>query len=51
MPGEALSSLAFFRLMHGLHEQAIAHFKGRSFLLDAMLALAWGSCDAHVQCH
>jgi hypothetical protein len=50
MGSEALSSLAFFRQMHGLHEQATVRFKGRPILLDAMLELAWGSFDANVQC-
>jgi Fe-S-cluster containining protein len=48
MSAQALSSLDFFRHMHGLYDQAAARLKGRPLLLDAMLELAWGGFDANV---
>lgn len=48
MSAPVLSSFDFFRQMHGLYEQLIERFKGRSMLLDAVLQLAWGSFDSNV---
>ena len=48
MSEPVLSSFDFFRQMHGLYEQLIERFKGRSMLLDAVLQLAWGSFDSNV---
>lgn len=46
---QALSSVGFFQQLHAQYARALAHWAGRSTVLDAMLHIAWGSFDHNVE--
>jgi Fe-S-cluster containining protein len=49
MDGASLSSLDFFRQLHGHYDSAIQQLSPEPKLLDAVLHVAWGSFDTNVE--
>ncbi|HEX5373886.1 MAG TPA: YkgJ family cysteine cluster protein [Aquabacterium sp.] len=49
MSDTSLSSLAFFRELHGHYGQALSHWRAQPKVLDAILQIAWHSFEDNVQ--